>query len=97
MAASIDIATENLDLELEVTPEYLVMDMEITQPLVLNMTSNTVQVAGDPWEGPYEIVPHSYDQEFDTVEKLFVDDLTVLSIVTHEAPNTKGTTFTIDG
>lgn len=84
-------------VNMDLSPQYLVMDMTITRPLVLNMTSNVVQVEGDPWEGPYEITPHSYDQDFETVNKLFVDDLTVLSIVTHEAPNTKGTTFTIDG
>lgn len=86
----------DLSMEMSVT-EYIDMDMTITRPLVIDMTSNVVQVTGDPWEGPYEITPHSYDQEFNTVEKLFIDDLTVLAIVTHENPNTKGTTFTIDG
>lgn len=95
MDANLNIV-QDLSLEMSVS-QYIDMDMTITEPLVIDMTSNVVQVTGDPWEGPYEIIPHSYDQEFDTVEKLFIDDLTVRAIVTHENPNTKGTTFTIDG
>lgn len=96
MAVNMNVSPDYIEMEMVITG-YVELGMVITKPLVLDMTSNVVQVTGDPWEGPYEIVPHSYDQEFETNDKLFVDDLTVLSIVTHEAPNTKGTTFTIDG
>ena len=96
MDANFPIIERVVEATFEIT-QPLSFIFNVTQPLVIDMTSGVVQVTGDPWDGPYTITPHAYQQDFDTTDKLFVDDLTVLQIPTHQAPNTKGTTFTIDG
>lgn len=96
MSVNMNLIPQVVEATFEVTGP-LSFAMEVFGPLTIDMTSNVVQVTGDPWTGPYTITPHAYDQDFNTTNKLFQDDLTVLKIPTHQAPNTKGTTFTIDG
>lgn len=49
----------------------------------------------DPFEGPYEVIPKTYDQVLRTKDKNMEDDVLVYEIPIAETTNEYGTTVTI--
>lgn len=54
-----------------------------------------VPSGGNPYEGPYEVVPKVEVQTLATKQKYLSEDIRVLSVPFYEADNQKGTTIYI--
>jgi hypothetical protein len=54
-----------------------------------------IRIGGDPYEGPYEVVPEVSPQTLPTEGKVMEDDLTVLGVPYYEVSNQFGDTVYI--
>ena len=58
-------------------------------------TATVVPSGGNPYEGPYEVVPKVEAQTLHTKQKYMTQNVTVLSVPFYEADNQNGTTIYI--
>lgn len=54
-----------------------------------------IHVGGEIYPGPYEVIPHRWDQVLDTDGKLMNGDVTVKEVPWIEVSNPEGTTYII--
>lgn len=69
---------------------------EISQEFCFEFGEVTViHVGGEIYPGPYEVIPHRWDQILPTTGKVMKDDVTVKEVPWIEVSNPEGTTYII--
>lgn len=72
------------------------LDFIIEEPLEIDFEVGEITVIdADPYDGPYTVIPNTYEQVLSTRNKTMGSDVTVTEIPYHEVSNEYGVTVTI--
>lgn len=74
-----------INLELEISTIEPVIELELSMPGIMP----------PEYDGPYVVIPNTYDQVLDTQDKMLTENVVVKEVPYAEVANEYGTTVTI--